>query len=167
MAKNEKPVKKTGAASKAATARASKATAGGEVARIDELIAKSAKGGGVASEARTALAKLGDDVVSERLHLAVQSANAKIRGAAVEGGTATPGRRALFPLKAITGCLADVEPKVRLSALVALNRGWGPKNDPVYGPQRAKIKPLLEALLSDENKTIARQAAVVWKRLGL
>ncbi len=160
MAKSEKPVKKK-------TSAASKATAGGEVARIDELIAKSAKGGGVASEARTALGKLGDDVVSPRFVVAVQSANAKIRGVAVEGGTATPGRRALFPLKAITGCLADVEPKVRLSALVALNRGSGPKNEAFYASQRAKIKPLLEPLLSDENKTVALQAAVVGTRLGL
>lgn len=137
------------------------------VAKIDALIAKSATGGGPASEARTALHELPDESVCPRLVVATQSADPRIRAAAVQAGAATPGRRGLFPLAAITACLADEEPKVRLASLTALNFGWGPKNEPAYASQKAAIGPSLEPLLSDENKTVASQAAIVWKRLGL
>lgn len=143
------------------------AAADAKVAKIDELIAKSAKGGGTASGARTALQAFSDDVVGPRFVVAARSPDPKIRAAAVEGGTATARRRELFPLTAITSCLADAEAKVRLSGLIALNRGWGPRNDAVYAAVRAKIKPALEPLLSDKDRTVASQAAVVWKRLGL
>jgi hypothetical protein len=138
-----------------------------ELAKIDDLIVKSARGGGVASDARTALQALSDDVVGPRYVLAAKSANPKVRAAAVEGGTVTPRRRELFPLAAITACLDDVEAKVRLAALTALNRGWGPKHEAVYAKQKGAIRPALEPRLDDSDKVVAKQAAVVWARLGL
>ncbi len=159
--------KKT-SAKKTSTRKTSTATTlDPKVAKIDELILKSARGGGVASGARTALQAFSDDVVAPRLVLAAKSADPKVRAAAVEGGTVTPRRRELFPLAAITACLGDVEPKVRLAALIALNRGWGPKSEPVYASKKSAIKPALEPCLKDDEKTVANQAAVLWKRLGL
>lgn len=162
MATKKTPTKKPSAAKTSAVGMDAP-----ELARIDELIVKSGRGGGVASAARTALQEFADDVVSPRFVLAAQSADPKVRAAAVAGGTATPRRRELFPLSAITACLDDVEARVRLAALTALNSGWGPKNEPVYAPQKAAIKPALEPRLKDSDKTVANQAAVVWKRLGL
>jgi hypothetical protein len=172
MASKKTATKKTAtkktATKKTAAAKTSPAAAlDPELAKVDDLIVKSARGGAVASGARTALQKLSDDVLGPRFVVAAKSADPKVRAAAVEGGTVTPRRRELFPLAAITACLDDVEAKVRLAALTALNRGWGPKHEAVYASQKAKIKPALEPRLKDSDKTVANQAAVVWKRLGL
>lgn len=143
-------------------------SAGDDLAsKIDDLIVKTARGGGAASGARTALRGLSDDDVTPRLCVALGHAKEQVRCAAVEQCTETPRRRELAPITEVVKCLADGSPKVRLSTLVALNRGWGPSNGAVYATQGDAIRPALERCLKDPEPRVASQAAIVWKRLGL
>lgn len=147
--------------------RSALTSAEGTDAIIDALIVQSAKGGGAASDARTALLKHSDDVVTPRLLLALAGSNARVRSAAVEACTANPRRRELTPLGALVERLSDADASVRLSTLVALNRGWGPRNEAVYASQREAFAPALAPLLKDRDTKVAKQAAIVRQRLGL
>ncbi len=161
------PRPKKPAAGKSTSEGASPSPGDALASKIDDLIVKSARGGGIASDARTALRELSDDDVTPRLCAALGSEQEKVRSAAVELCTETPRRRELAPLPAILKCLADESPKVRLSTIIALNRGWGPSNGAVYAALAATIEPALAACLKDPEPRVASQAAVVWKRLGL
>src|SRR4051794_2655888 len=92
----KKTANKARSSEKPDTKTAAPAAVDAKVAKIDDLIAKSAKGS-TASAARTALRAFSDDDVGPRFVVAVRSLDPKIRSVAVEGGTATPRRRELFP----------------------------------------------------------------------
>ena len=133
---------------------------------IDKHIDHMAKGKG-ASAARTALRALSEDEVTPRLIAALKSEDDRVRAAAVGMCTTSPRGRELTPLAALTACLGDESARVRMSTLAALNQGWGPSNGAVYAAHGATIKPALTPLLKDPDATIAKQAAIVWVRLGL
>ncbi|CAN5635764.1 hypothetical protein BH09MYX1_BH09MYX1_30790 [soil metagenome] len=54
-----------------------------------------------------------------------------------------------------------------MDALHAVNKGGGPKLEAIFAPRAKEIAKTLEPLLKDEEKAVAKQAALVWKRLGL
>ncbi len=90
----------------------------------------------------------------------------RVRRFAYEASTSVAVRE-LTPLASIVHGLADPDPTVRLSVLLALNRGSGLKNAAVFAPRGAEIRDALAPLLTDPDKRVKSQSAVMWRRLEL
>ncbi len=87
----------------------------------------------------------------------------KVRGNAYEIA-ARADLRPLIPLDKILAGLADPDPGVRLSTVIALNRGEGLKNTPAFQPHARVVIPALAALADDADKRVKSQAKIVHDR---
>jgi len=140
--------------------------ANAKTASIDDLIVRIGTGK-QAPDARTALRAIPAAEVVPCLVRAFSDPRPKVRGAAYELSTSTPARARGTPLANVVAGLADVDPGVRLSVLLALNRGWGNTNAAVYAPRREEVRAGLAPRVDDPDKRVKSQAAIIWKRLGL
>ena len=120
-----------------------------------------------ASEARIALRELPASDVMPAVLEAVADARPKVRSAGYSFGASTPELCALFPFDRLIGGATDPDAGVRLSVVLALNVGFGPKNELVYQSRSKQLKPVFTRLQADSDKRVATQAAVVAKRYGL
>ncbi|MBI2898360.1 MAG: hypothetical protein HYY06_32720 [Deltaproteobacteria bacterium] len=119
------------------------------------------------STARTNLEGLAASVVGPCLARAMQDSRPAVRAVAAMMSVRTQGLHAVSSLPALLALLGDPDASVRLAVLGVLNKGWGPKNEPLFAKDAGAIGPKLELLLGDPDAKVKAQAATVKRRLGL
>lgn len=164
VAPTKKPATRTPGAAAPTKAAATKASTKAKMP-VDPIAALFVRigTGKKAPEARMELRALPPEEVAPRAIAAFADPRPKVRGNAYEFAT-TPKLRPLIGVDKILPGLSDPDPGVRLSTVIALNRGEGIKNALAFQSHADVVMPALAALLDDPDPRVKSQATIVHGR---